>query len=260
MHFIINNPEVTKDELASVRVFLCGAANLSASDENRLLKKAGKNACILQGYGMTEATSTLALRTLDDNKNPNSSGSVGKPVANSFIKIVPIDDPESEGLGPGVAGEILLKGPQVMRRYHNRPEETKQAFCDGWLRTGDVGYYNEDHFLFLTDRTKEMIKVKAFQVSPVELEEVLRRHPAVADAAVIGIPHETWGEVPRGYVVLKRGVEAKEKDFEEFVAGKVAKYKALKGGVEIVGDIPKNAAGKILRRKIKTEYLNRVGK
>lgn len=170
--------------------------------------------------------------------------------------MVPLDNPAGPGLGPNTSGEILVKGPQVMKGYHNRPQETDETFCNGWLRTGDIGYYDTNKLFYITDRIKELIKVKGYQVPPAELEAVVRSHPEVNDAAVIGIPHPIYGEVPRAYVVPKKGKILNSEQLQEFVAGKVASYKQLKGGVELVNEIPKNAAGKILRRQIKLAYAS----
>ncbi|CAG9839696.1 unnamed protein product [Diabrotica balteata] len=160
-------------------------------------------------------------------------------------------------LGPNEKGEILLKGPQVMKGYFNRPEETKNTFLGGWLRTGDIGYYNEDNMLYITDRLKELIKVRGFQVAPAELEEIIRDHPSVAEAAVIGIPHPLSGEVPRAYIVPKKDKTVDLEELDQYVSNKVAKYKKIAGGIQIVDVIPKNPSGKILRRKLKENYLEK---
>lgn len=142
-----------------------------------------------------------------------------------------------------------------MLGYLNNPEATAEILIkDGWLRTGDIGYYDEQGYFYITDRLKELIKVKGYQVPPAELEELLRSHPNVADAAVIGVPHATNGEAPRAFIVAKEGAELTEKELQNYVAEKVTSYKRLEGGVQFVPNIPKNATGKILRKDIKAKY------
>lgn len=140
-----------------------------------------------------------------------------------------------------------------MKGYYKNEEATKQTLIEnGWLRTGDIAYYDEDEHFFVTDRLKELIKVKGFQVAPAELEAVLREHPSVADAAVIGVPHEINGEAPKGFVVLKGGATTKPQQLQEYLASKVAEYKRLVGGLVVLDSIPKTASGKILRRELKS--------
>lgn len=129
---------------------------------------------------------------------------------------------------------------------------------DGWIRTGDIAFYDDDGFFHITDRMKELIKVKGFQVPPAELEELLRSHPEIADAAVIGVPHDKNGEAPRAVLVRREGSDITEEDIAKFVADKVVKYKKLVGGVQFVETIPKSPTGKILRREIKAEYMKNL--
>lgn len=181
-------------------------------------------------------------------------GSVGYPSPGTEAKIVRLDDPQFRGLGPNESGELLVRGPQIMLGYHNNDMATNDTVTiDGWLRTGDIAYYDENHEFYITDRLKELIKVKGFQVPPAELEEILRTHPDILDAAVIGIPDKCSGELPRAYVVCKNP-QLNEGDVQEYVAEKVAVYKRLDGGVEFVQAIPKNATGKIMRKDLKEQY------
>lgn len=176
--------------------------------------------------------------------------------SNTKCKIVSFDKEDGKGLGPNVPGELCVKGPQVMKGYLNNQEATDATFYEnGWLRTGDVSYYDEEGLFFITDRMKELIKVKGFQVPPAELEEILRSHEKILDAAVIGIPHETAGEAPKACVVLKPNTIATEQEIKDFVSSKVAHYKKLEGGVDFIDVIPKNLSGKILRRELKARYV-----
>nr|MBA3643362.1 AMP-binding protein [Chloroflexia bacterium] len=157
-----------------------------------------------------------------------------------------VDPASGVELGTREQGEIWIRGPQVMRGYLNRPEASAAMIdADGWLRTGDIGYVDEDGYFYVVDRLKELIKVKGFQVAPAELEGVLLAHPAVADAAVIPSPDEEAGEVPKAFVVLKAAATPEE--LMAFVAARVAPYKKVRL-MEFVDQIPKSASGKILRR------------
>lgn len=207
---------------------------------------------LLQGYGLTE-TSPLCLMNIPGSKY---IGSVGVPAAATQAKIVAINDTTDIGLPANETGELWIRGPQNMMGYLNNEEATKEMLVDGWIKTGDIAYYDENGFFTITDRLKELIKVKGFQVPPAELEEILRSHPDVADAAVVGIPHPQNGEAPKAFVVKKENSNVTEEDIQDFVAGKVVKYKTLTGGVQFLDAIPKNATGKILRREIKLKYCS----
>lgn len=184
------------------------------------------------------------------------SGTFGHPVSNTLIKVVDPDDPTLKHLGPNKPGEILIKGPQVMKGYYKNSTETESAFVDGWYRTGDIAKYDENEMFFITDRIKELIKVKGFQVAPFELEAIIKKFPGVLESAVIGIPHEYLGESPRAYVVQKPGEKVNTEELTQFVRSKAAKHKHLVGGVVIVDRIPKNPSGKILRRQLRSLYEN----
>ena len=164
--------------------------------------------------------------------------------------------PEEEEVPVGQVGELWIKGPNVFKGYLNNPEGTKNALTpDGYFKTGDVGYQDKDGNFFITDRVKELIKYKGFQVPPAELEGLIASHEKVNDVAVIGIYNKDQAtEVPRAYVVLTTGVQAglqMEKEISDWVAGKVANHKRLRGGIRFVDEIPKSVSGKILRRVLK---------
>lgn len=233
----------------SIKYVLSGAAPVGEHDVERFNQKAPQ-AQFFQGYGLTES-SPCVLMSMTGTKN---YASVGFPTPDTEVKIVLVDDEECKGVGPNISGELWVRGPQVMKGYHNNEKATLETLTpDGWLKTGDIGYYNEKFEFFITDRLKELIKVKGFQVPPAELEEILRDHPDIVDSAVIGVPHPKSGECPRAYVVSKNP-SLTESEVKDFVAKKVAQYKRLDGGVEFIAAIPKNATGKILRRELKTQY------
>ena len=146
---------------------------------------------------------------------------------------------------------------KYIKGYHNNEEATKETLVDGWLKTGDIGYYDKDHYFFITDRLKELIKVKGFQVPPAELENILKNHPKILDAGVVGVPDKKSGELPRAFVVLQPNETVTEKEVKDFVAKQVADYKRLDGGVEFIESIPKNATGKIMRRILKEKFLRK---
>jgi 4-coumarate--CoA ligase len=249
--FFNNYDKIGPQHTQSIRHCLCGAAPLGGSDIEKFLKIAPQ-INFISAYGLTEASPV----THGCYKGTKSIASVGSPVNNLESKIVTIGDAEFKGLGPNESGELLVRGPNVMIGYHNNEAATKDTLTpDGWLRTGDIGFYDDNHEFFITDRLKELIKVKGYQVAPAELEEVLRMHPEIADAAVIGIPNAATGELPRAYIVKTQNSNINEKIIKDYVAEKVAEYKRLEGGVEIVEQIPKNATGKILRRELKKRFL-----
>lgn len=203
------------------------------------------------GYGLSE---TSPVVTIVAPRKPKTLGSVGEVVSNTSIRVIDINDPTATHLGPNKVGEIIVRGPQVMKGYHNRPEETANSFIDGYFRTGDIGYYTDKKHFFITERIKELIKVKGFQVAPAELEEIIRGFDGVGDCAVIGVPHEYHGEVPRAYIVPKAQTKIDCEKLNDYVASKVAQYKQLKGGIAVIDSIPKNASGKILRRQLKLQF------
>ncbi|XP_070493219.1 uncharacterized protein [Chironomus tepperi] len=248
--FLTNFDKVTLKHTESIKYVMSGAAPLGKSDAEKFLEKA-PNASFFQGYGLTEA-SPVVLQSCLGSKNV---GSVGFPSPDTEAKIIKINDPEFRGVGPNEPGELLVRGPQVMIGYHNNEKATQETItADGWLRTGDIAYYNDKREFFITDRLKELIKVKGFQVPPAELEELLRMHPDIIDAAVIGIPNKNTGELPRGYVVSKNP-SLTEQNVKDFVADKVSEYKRLEGGIEFIQAIPKNATGKIMRKELKEQFL-----
>ncbi|KAL6436543.1 hypothetical protein ACFW04_004782 [Cataglyphis niger] len=154
-----------------------------------------------------------------------------------------------KNLIPHEVGEIYIRGPQLMKGYYKNPQATADTMDGDWYKTGDLGYYTE-HGLYVQGRLKEIIKVKGFQVAPIELEEVIRGHDKIQDVAVLGVAHDMYGEIPKAFVVPKKGVRISENELKEYVARHVAKFKQL-GYVQIVESIPKTASGKILRRELK---------
>ena len=237
-----NVPNPSRFDTSSVLAVHSGAAPLVPEVAERVKSIYG---CVVsQGYGMTETSPTTNANPLDRIKLE----SCGPPVSDTFEKIVGLDT--GQELPAGEVGELVVRGPQVMKGYWKRPQETSDCLSeDGWLLTGDIGRMDEDGYLYIVDRKKEMIKYKGYQVAPAELEAVLHEHPAVLDAAVIPKPHLESGEIPKAFVVLRDGYEPAPEELIAFVAGKVAPYKKIRE-VEYVPEIPKTASGKILRRDL----------
>ncbi|XP_014253754.1 4-coumarate--CoA ligase 1-like [Cimex lectularius] len=242
VQFMANHPSVTESYLESLRCCINGAAAISLSDAKKLLAK--KHMIVMSGYGLTESSPVI---TSSRNTTVNLQ-TVGHVMPGAQVKIVNTETKET--IDPGQPGEICCRGPQIMEGYHKNEEATSSTLVDGWLHTGDVGYFDDIGQLFIVDRIKELIKVKGFQVAPLELEEVMKQHPSVADVGVVGKPDSRVGEVPIAFVVKKPGASCNEKELQQFVASKVAEYKQI-GGVIFCNEIPKNMTGKILRRELK---------
>jgi 4-coumarate--CoA ligase len=242
---LAKHPMVDNYDLSALRQVFSGAAPLSAE---LALEVGARLGCeVVQGYGMTEMSPVSHLTPPGMFK----PGSVGVTAPNTETKIV--DAVTQKELGVGEDGEICVRGPQIMLGYLNNKAATESMLePNGWLHTGDLGHIDENGHLFVVDRLKEIIKYKGFQVPPAELEALLLTHPAVADAAVVGILDHEAGEIPVAHVVLRPGVEVTPEEIQEFVAGQVAHYKQVRK-VVITDVIPKSASGKILRRILRDQ-------
>ncbi|MGV9710885.1 AMP-binding protein [Gordonia sp. NPDC003424] len=247
-------PEVDDYDLSTMTKALSGAAPLDAALARRVAERTG--IAVRQGYGMTEAgpgTNTVPLDEFDT----VPIDSIGPLLPHTEARVV--DPTTSADVEPGTPGELWIRGPQVMLGYLDLPEATAATLVDGWLRTGDIVVYRDGHF-FVVDRLKELIKYKGYQVAPAELEGVLLSHPAVIDAAVIGLPDAAAGELPVAYVVLADPASAAidARSVMEWVSARVAPYKKIRK-VEFIDRIPKSASGKILRRELKQSAVARSG-
>jgi long-chain acyl-CoA synthetase len=179
----------------------------------------------------------------------SKNGSIGIPVPDTQVKII---DPQTgrEITEPDLVGELVVKGPQVMQGYWNRPDETALVLKDGWLHTGDLVKRDEDGYLYIADRLKDMIIMGGEKIYPREIEDLLYSHPAIREAAVIGVPHPLRGEVPEAYVALKSGANSSEKELRQFCAKHLAKFK-VPSKINIVDELPRSSVGKVLRRLLK---------
>src|SRR5436190_21574426 len=230
------NALVDLSKLKTVKYIFSGAAPLPMEPARKLQEKTGIR--VVQGYGLTEASPLTHSQPGDPSLMRLDS--VGMPVHNTEQKIVDIETGERE-LPVGEDGEIIIRGPQIMQGYWKAPEETARALRNGWLYTGDIGHVDPDGYTFIVDRKKEMIKYKGFGIAPAELESLLMEHPAVMDSAVIGISDAEAGELPKGFVVIRKGYEQVTTDeILAFANGKLAGYKKIHL-IEFIDAIPKVA-------------------
>jgi acyl-CoA synthetase (AMP-forming)/AMP-acid ligase II len=245
---MVKSPAVDQFDLSSVRLVFSGAAPLGEDLARALSKKLG---CpVTQGYGMTEASPVTHLSPM---KNVTlKPGSAGRVVPNTEVKIVEPVTGEPVGAA-NKEGELLIRGPQIMKGYLGRPQDTAASIDrEGWYHTGDVGYVDDEGWFYIVDRTKELIKYKGLQVAPAELEALLLTHPAILDAAVVRRPDEEAGEIPKAFIVLKPDAASKATPAEAimaWVAERVAPHKRIRR-IEFIEQVPKSASGKILRRML----------
>ncbi|KAG6633277.1 4-coumarate--CoA ligase-like 9 [Carya illinoinensis] len=241
---------VNKYDLSSLQLLGSGGAPLGKEVAEHFADKF-PNVMIVQGYGLTESGGGAAGMTGEESQQ---HGSVGRLAGNMEAKIV--DPVTGEALPPGQKGELWLRGPTIMKGYVGDDNATAETLdSEGWLKTGDLCYFDSDGFLYIVDRLKELIKYKAYQVPPAELEHLLLSHPEIADAAVIPYPDEEAGQIPMAYVVRKPGSNIGEAQVIGFIAKQVAPYKKIRR-VSFVNSIPKSPAGKILRRELITHAIS----
>ncbi|XP_015609934.1 4-coumarate--CoA ligase 1-like isoform X2 [Cephus cinctus] len=247
MVFLAKHPLIDRYDLSSVKHIWCGAAPLSKEIQTAVMKRLNVSK-IRQGYGLTETT--LAVIISPENNKPGSIGTLAPGVQ---AKVISIGENEPVvNLGPNRQGELCFKGDVIMKGYCGDISSTDATIDkNGWLHTGDVGYYDNDGYFYIVDRLKELIKYKGFQVPPAELEAILLTHPRIKDAAVIGVPNEEAGELPLAFVVKQVGSEVKAEEIIQYVNERVSVQKRLRGGVRFLDNIPKTASGKILRRELR---------
>ncbi|PYI01997.1 acetyl-CoA synthetase-like protein [Aspergillus sclerotiicarbonarius CBS 121057] len=242
---LVSNPGTLQYDLSSLRLIVSAAAPLAVELIHRARHQL--RLPVRQAYGMSECAPCTHLQTWPE--AISHPGSVGRLIPNMTAKFAPIEGET------GRSKELWVKGPNVFLGYLNNPQANAESFDDGYYKTGDVGYADDQGHFYLTDRLKELIKYNGFQVAPAELEAIALGHPAVADVAVTGVPSGQAGtELPQAYVVLAKGHAADAKTADaivEFVGDKVIGYKKLRGGVHFVPSIPRNPSGKILRRELK---------
>ncbi len=244
---IAATPGWAEADLSSVRTLICGGAPVP---EQVITTYQARGLTFLQGYGLTEsAPSGLFLRAKESTRKV---GSAGTPCFFTDVKVV---GPDGDELPPGEPGEVLIHGPNVMPGYWEKPAETAKALSeDGWLRTGDVAVTDEEGFLYIRDRIKDLIISGGENVYPAEVEDAIHKHPAVADCAVIGVKNERWGEVGRAVVVVRDGEQLEPAELTEFLAGRIAKYKVPASVVFADSPLPRTASGKLLKTSLRATY------
>jgi len=257
---LLNDPDLKKYDLSSVKSIRYGASPIAPDVLRQAIDAFGN--VFLQGYGLTEGSMPLTLLTKEDHildgseKKLKRLSSVGREVTVAKVRIMGED---GQLLPPGEIGEIVARSDQVMREYWKNPEATAEAFQGGWLHTRDMGYMDEDGYVFLVDRKGDMIVSGGFNVYPKEVEDVLYMHPAVLEAAVFGVPDPKWGETVKAAVALKKGMSATEEEVIEFCKNHLAGYKKPTS-VDFIDALPKNDNGKILRKDLKEPYWQGKGR
>jgi long-chain acyl-CoA synthetase len=253
MALLASGADLRKHHLHDVKIFNSGGSALPVNLKRSFEEEAGKP--LFEGYGLSEASPVT-------HNNPpflgdGREGSIGIPIPSTDARIVDVQTGERE-MPVGESGELIIKGPQVMKGYLNMPEETATALKDGWLHTGDVAKMDEDGYFYIVDRKKDMILASGYNVYPREVEEVLFEHPDVAEAVAIGVPDEFRGETVKAFVVKRSGAGTTEEEIVTFCKERLAAYKTPKS-VEFREDLPKSAVGKLLRRVLVDEELARSG-
>jgi len=239
---IIHHPHVSRYDLSSIKACVSGAAPLPGEVQTKFEQLTGGK--LIEGYGLTEASPVTHVNKLWGKRK---IGSIGIPIPDTDAKVV---DPDTgEELPPGEIGELIISGPQVMLGYWNKPEETAQALRNGWLYTGDMARMDEEGFFYIVDRKKDVIIASGFNIYPREVEEVLYAHPAVQDAAVVGVPDEYRGETVKAFIVVKQGDSVTEQELDEWCRERLAKFK-VPHYYEFRDQLPKSIIGKVLRRKL----------
>lgn len=249
---LLNHPDIKKCDFSSIRLCLTAASAMPFEIRMRWRRLTGLS--LMEGWGLTEASPNLVYTPAGDER-PRF---VGIPGPDTEVRVVDMEA-GTRTLSPGECGELIGRGPQIMKGYWNKPEMTKEALRDGWIYTGDIGYMDEDGRVYFVDRKKDVIKVSGYQVWPFEVESVLIEHPAIEEVAVIGVPDPYRGEHPKAFIVLRELYEGKvtEEELIKFCREKLAAYKIIRE-VEFRRKLPKSPAGKILRRALREEALKEV--
>ena len=253
---VVNAPGLRKHDLSSLRLVFYGGGPMPVSVLERAIDRLGCG--FTQGYGLTETLEATFLVSADHVVNGTETqtrrlASAGREAVGAEVRIV---DEAGADLGAGETGEILIKSESVIAGYWNNPEETAHAIRDGWFHTGDLGYLDEDRYLFVVDRKKDMVISGGMNVYSKEIESVLYRHPAVLEAAVIGVPDEKWGEIVTAVIALKPGREASERELVDLCRASLAGYKKPRK-VFFLDELPKNPSGKILKRVLRKNLAGR---
>jgi fatty-acyl-CoA synthase len=242
-------PYFKQADLSQVRYFVSGGATCPPQLMHEWRKK--KDVVFRQGYGLTEVG--VNCFSMTDEESGPKTGSVGKPIFHSRMRII---NPETgEDVPQGEAGELVIWGPHVCSGYWRKPEATAETIVDGWFHTGDMAHQDEDGFYYIDGRYKDMIKSGGENIYAAEVEAIYREHPAVKDAALIGMPDQTWGEVGLMVVILDEGQQITDQDLKEFCLDKLARYKIPKQ-VIFADELPYSPYGKVEKEKLRLKYLD----
>jgi long-chain acyl-CoA synthetase len=254
INFLLQHPDLGSYDLSSLRQITYGASPIAPD----LLRRAMAvfNCRFGQGYGLTEASPLLTVLTAEDHiitdeKAERRLASCGKPVAGVEVRVVKDDGTDAS---PGEVGEIIARGPNIMQGYWKRPDDTGLAIRDGWLHTGDLATVDEDGYIYLVDRKKDMIVTGGENVYSTEVEAVLYSHPSIKEAAVIPVPDPDWGEAVHACIVLRDGRRLSQQELVEFCRERLANYKAPRSVEFIEGELPKGGTGKILKKRLRERH------
>ncbi|MFA1711833.1 long-chain-fatty-acid--CoA ligase [Peribacillus frigoritolerans] len=248
---LLNHPDIAKYDLSSINACISGSASLPLEVQEQFEKITGGK--LVEGYGLSETSPVTHANFIWD--QPRVKGSVGLPWPDTDSAILSLET--YEALPPNEIGEIAIKGPQVMKGYWNRPDETEKTFKNGWLLTGDLGYMDEQGFFYVVERKKDTIIAGGFNIYPREVEEVLYEHEAIQEVVVAGIPDPYRGETVKAYVVLKKNARVTEEELNEFARKNLASYKVPRS-YEFRDELPKTTIGKILRRVLIEEEKKKI--
>jgi len=248
---IMSHPDFAKTNFSSVKGCVSGAAPLALETIKEWEAKVG--ATIIEVYGLSE---TSPLSHANPWRGTTKVGSVGVPVCDTDCRIVDIETGEKE-MGVGESGEILLTGPQLMQGYYKRPEETENAIKGGWFYTGDIGYMDDEGYLYIVDRKKDMIIASGYNIYPRDIDEVLYEHPKIMEACAVGIPDSYRGETVKAFITPMPGETLTEEEVMTYCKEKLAAYKVPKI-IEFMDELPKSTIGKVLRRKLKDIEIEKM--
>jgi long-chain acyl-CoA synthetase len=244
---LVNHPDFKKYDLSNIKIAASGAAPLPVPVLEQMRKSFP--GVVTEAYGLTEVT--MASNFNPPTREGLKAGSVGLPIADTEVKIVDLET-GTKVLPPGEIGEVCIKGPQVMQGYWNKPEETRHVLRDGWVYTGDIGREDEDGYFYIVDRKKDMLIYKGYNVYPRDLEEIMAKHPAVQQCAVVGKPDVEAGEIPVAFVVLKAGAQATAEELLEYCAKNVSAYKKIRQ-IIFKNQLPVSGAGKVLKTELRKD-------
>ena len=245
---LLDHPDIDKTNFSSLKVCVSGGAPLPQELKKKFEAKTG--AKLVEGYGLTESSGVVSANPYEGLNKP---GTIGQPVAATLVKLVDKEDP-TKPVPDGEPGELIFSGPQVMQGYWNMPEADEEVFVDGFLRTGDVAQIDEDGYIKIVDRIKDMIAVGGFKVFPSQVEEVLYKHKAVKEALVIGVPDKYRGESPKAYIALEDGASATGEELKNWLNPQLGKHERV---IEVVvrESLPKTMIGKLDRKALRAEEL-----